>query len=220
MKRREALKNTGLFVGLGLASGTLSSTLFQSCKEAQKMASDVWQPQFIPADLVDMVAEIAETILPATETPGAKDVNVHQYLDMAWNLFYKPEEKEHIKKGLMDFDKNCTAQTGKSFLKLDGPARLAHLSEVEQEAKKEMAAGGPDFWGVPINDDETEEVRQEPAERPVRLQPFWNYVKGNVIQGYFTSEEVGENILNYDPIPGDPIGCMDLEPGMKVYSLS
>ena len=215
MNRRDALKSTGLFVGIGLAGGAITGALFQSCKDAQ--ALDVWTPQFIPADLVDMVAEIAETILPKTDTPGAKDVKVHQFLDAAWNLFYKSEEKAHIMKGLMAFDGECVDATGKSFLDLTPEERLSHLQVVEEAASNDHV---PSFWGIPAKEDEDKEpIRQEPAEYPVVLQPFWTYVKGNVINGYFTSEEIGENVMTYDPIPGDPIACMDMEPGMHAYSL-
>lgn len=219
MKRRDALKNTGLFVGLGLASGAITSAMFQSCNEAQNIGPEVWKPQFIPTELVDMVAEITETILPRTETPGAKDVNVHQFLDAAWNLFYKTEEKAHIKKGLMAFDGECMSATGKSFMDLSGEERLAHLQSIEAEAKTKSGDG---FWGgIPEDEDnaEKEPIRQEPAVTPVRLKPFWTYVKGNTLYAYFNSEEVGENVLTYDPVPGEPIGCMDMDPGMKVYSL-
>jgi len=218
MKRREALKNTGLFVGLGLASGAITSAMFQSCKEAQKMATDVWSPQFIPANLVEMVAEITETILPRTETPGAKDVNVHQFLDTAWNLFYKPEEKAHIKEGLLAFNGTCESATGKSFVDLDAAERLAYLQKVEADAK---TGRGDTFWGIPEEKEgeASKPIRQEPAVEPIKLQPFWNYVKGNTLYAYFNSEEVGENVLTYDPIPGDAIGCLDMDPGMKIYSL-
>lgn len=216
MNRRDALKNTGLFLGLGLAGGAVSSTLFQSCKDAQNMSAAVWSPSFIPANLVDMVAEITETILPRTETPGAKDVNVHQFLDTAWNLLYKPEEKEHIMKGLMAFDGTCKSQTGKSFMDLTTDERTAHLLSVELAAKKEQA----EMWKAnPLPTIDRSKLRQEPADQPIRLQPFWNYVKGNTLRGYFTSEEVGENVLSYLPVPGQYIDCMDLDPEMKIYSL-
>lgn len=218
MKRREALRNTGLLVGLGLTSGVVGSTLFQSCKEAQTMDSGIWKPQFIPADLVEMVAEMTETYLPRTETPGAKDVNVHQFLDTAWAVLYPKEESDHIKKGLLEFAENCKTQTGKTFVELTAEERLAHLTAVQDAYDKDMESAGPAFWGVPI-EDKGKQVRQEPAERPVVLKPFWHYFKNRTLQGYFTSEEVGENVLTYQSVPGDPIACMDLEPGMHIYSL-
>ncbi len=214
MKRREALRNTGLLVGLGLTGGAISSTLFQSCKKAQDIASDIWKPQFIPTDLVDMVVEITETILPRTDTPGAKDVNVHQYIDAAWNLFYKPEEKAHIKKGLLDFNETCKSQTGKSFVDLSVDERTQHLVSVEGTANKEAAEIAE---SLPMID--RSKMRQEPAVNPITLYPFWNYVKGHTLRGYFTSEEIGENVMTYLPIPGQFIPCMDLDPEMKAYSL-
>lgn len=218
MKRREALRNTGLLVGLGLTSGVVTSTIFQSCREAQNLAPDVWKPQFIPTDMVAMVAEMAETLLPRTDTPGAKDVKVHQFLDAAWATLYPKEESIHIKQGLLDFAEDCKKATGKVFLELSPDERLQHLKSVQQAFDEKMKGNGPLFWGIPIEEDK-EQVRQEPAETPLKLKPFWHYFRERTLQGYFTSEEVGENILTYQPVPGDPIACMDLEPGMHVYSL-
>ncbi|MDB4293667.1 gluconate 2-dehydrogenase subunit 3 family protein [Maribacter sp.] len=41
---------------------------------------------------------------------------------------------------------------------------------------------------------------------------------GNQI-GYFSSEEVGKNIFNYDPIPGKFVGCIPLEEVRSAWAL-
>jgi len=93
---------------------------------------------------------------------------------------------------------------------------LSHLTEIDAKSQNDDTEG---FWGIPPDENDKEPVRQEPAVRPVKLDPFWKYVKGNVIYAYFNSEEVGENVLTYDPVPGEAIGCMDMDPSMRVYSL-
>ncbi|MEM8909460.1 MAG: gluconate 2-dehydrogenase subunit 3 family protein [Bacteroidota bacterium] len=40
--------------------------------------------------------------------------------------------------------------------------------------------------------------------------PFYRTLKELTLLGYFASEEVGENILKYDPIPGSYSGCVPL----------
>ncbi|MBT8218201.1 MAG: gluconate 2-dehydrogenase subunit 3 family protein [Bacteroidia bacterium] len=216
MKRRDALKNTGLFVGISLSAGAIS-TLFQSCKEAQ--SADIWKPDFIPEDLVDLVAEIAETILPKTDLPGAKDLKIHQFLDRAWSLFYKPEIKQHIMKGLLAFDDDCKAATGKQYLALSEEERHNYLVELDKQALAIMDDDEEvSFGGRSPQDEPFVPIRAEDAEDDLDFDPFFSYIRGNVLWAYYTSEEIGKNVLTYDPIPGQAIGCMDLEPDMKVYS--
>ena len=40
---------------------------------------------------------------------------------------------------------------------------------------------------------------------------FFAKMKELTLTGYFTSEKVGKEVLNYDPIPGDYKGCRDIE---------
>lgn len=216
MKRRDVIRNTGLFVGLSMSGGAFSA-MFQSCKESQ--AADVWTPEFIPDDLVEMVAEITETILPRTSTPGAKDLKIHQFLDRAWNLFYKPEIKDHILKVMRAFDGECKSDTGKSFLDLNPEERHDYLVKVERITREIVDDDDRSFGGRDPQDEPFIPIRAEDPEDDLDFDPFFKYVKDDALWGYYTSEEIGKNLLTYDPIPGDAIGCIDMEPGMKVYSL-
>ena len=44
-----------------------------------------------------------------------------------------------------------------------------------------------------------------------RSAAFFSPLKAMTITGYFTSEEICSNVLMYDPISGDYIGCYPLE---------
>ena len=52
--------------------------------------------------------------------------------------------------------------------------------------------------------------------------PFFFRMKELTFAGYFLSEEIGENILNYQPIPVDYQGCIPIEEAGNglVWSLS
>ena len=82
-----------------------------------------------------------------------------------------------------------------------------------------------------ISDDETEAVLKE-QKLPIEeiadsqmenytLYKFLLSVKEYTLFGYFTSEKVGEDVLNYDPVPGIQIGCLPIEevPNGRVWSL-
>ena len=43
-----------------------------------------------------------------------------------------------------------------------------------------------------------------------RPQGFFRLFRSATILGYFTSEEVGRNVLHYDPVPGRYEGCLPL----------
>lgn len=50
-------------------------------------------------------------------------------------------------------------------------------------------------------------------------QPFFRKMREMTISGYFTSEEVMKNVLNYDFIPGMWKGCVDIdEVGNRVWA--
>ncbi|HXW07449.1 MAG TPA: gluconate 2-dehydrogenase subunit 3 family protein [Vicinamibacterales bacterium] len=43
-----------------------------------------------------------------------------------------------------------------------------------------------------------------------RDQGFFRLIRSATVLGYFTSEEVGRNVLNYDPVPGRYDGCVPI----------
>jgi len=47
------------------------------------------------------------------------------------------------------------------------------------------------------------------------LYKFLLAVKNYTLLGYFTSEKVGEKVLNYDPISRNHIGCMPIKDVVK-----
>ena len=215
MDRREALKRTGLLMGCSVSASAMSSIL-SGCSPSGT-AVDTWAPSFFSPEHIDLIAEIAETILPATETPGAKDVLVHRFIDLAISKFYTSEEQNHIKSGIADFIDQCQEANGKAFEALEPTARTTFLNEMEKTSRAEAAASRQ--TASRQEDEKTERPRAEPTDPPVRLRPFYSYVKELTLLGYFTSEKVGEEVLTYDPIPGVAIGCMPLEEVGRVYSL-
>ena len=70
MNRRDYIKNTAAALGLTLTGISMSEMLL-SCQTQAKLD---WKPVFFTNNQAALIVEIAETILPKTKTPGAKEM--------------------------------------------------------------------------------------------------------------------------------------------------
>lgn len=178
MDRREALRLSSLLLGGSLSAATISGVL-NGCKADPKLD---WTPAFIPAENAWSLAELCETILPKSNTPGAKDAKVDRFIDVMLKDVYKPEDAERFKAGLIQLDTDAKAKHGKSFAKLTSDQR------------KEM---------VKAMDDELRNRKENPKDKP-----FYDMAKELTITGYCTSEEGATKLLKYLPVPGEYKACI------------
>jgi hypothetical protein len=189
MNRREALKMMGYAVSM-----TAATDLFLSCQSEAKVSLD-WKPAFLSDRQAHILAEVAETILPKTQTPGAKELGVPQFIDkMLKALLTEGDQKEFVE-GLEKLEKDCKAMQGKTFTACTPQERESFLTKIDKEAAS--APTTPSVWGITLGN-------------PIP-PPFFRKLKGMVLFGYFTSEKVGKEVLTYDPVPGDFIGCIPLK---------
>ncbi len=190
MNRREYIKNTALALGLGV-SGVAFSEIFIACAKDAKLD---WKPVFLSTNQAATIAEIAETILPKTKTPGAKELGVPQFIDKMVNDTMDAKGKEQFVKDLDAFNEVCKDKYGKNFVELEPVKREAYLLELE----KENPRSGMNLWGINLEPD---------APKPT----FYKTVKSLTLFGFYTSESIGKNVLVYDPIPGEYMACMPLK---------
>lgn len=191
MNRREALTLTATGFGLALTTSALA-TLLQGCSLD---TPDPWVPQTLSEQQVQDLAAIAETLLPATpDSPGATDVGVHRFVDTLLTHWASPETRTIWleKFGLLQQSITDHAEAS-AFTELDREDQNQILTKVNQRALK----GG----------DRTEPER------------FFLDLKRMIIDSYFSSREVGMNVLAYDPVPGVYQGCVPLAQVGKAWSL-
>lgn len=209
MNRRTALKNLSMSLGYAVAAPTIFNMLSSCTAE-----TNLWTPLFLSSDEKHIVIHLADIILPTNDTPGALDVNVPQFLDLMYHDIEKKAHQDILKHGALIF-----AEKFKS--KFD--------SEVIKGNKEQFETLLASYFK--ISDDATEAVIEEqylPIEKVADSQmenyllyKFLLSVKRYTLFGYFTSEKVGEEILNYDPVPGIQIGCLPIEevPNERAWSL-
>jgi hypothetical protein len=85
-----------------------------------------WQPEFLSPPQGALLAEIVETILPETETPGAKAARVHVFVDLALARCATPEHQQAVLAAL--------DQLGPSFLTLASAARQSSVEHLSPDA--------------------------------------------------------------------------------------
>ena len=121
MKRREAIRTSAFLTGCGLSAGTIAS-IISGCQPEVKEFADT----FLGHDHVSLLAEIVETIIPATDTPGAKDANVHLVIDQ-YVMSNFTEEEQGMFRGAMDMIGDA------GFMKMDTDGREKFLTGIEVE---------------------------------------------------------------------------------------
>lgn len=197
MDRRSALKKTGLLAGAAVAIPTMVS-LVQACKNEPRLA---WKPEFFTKDEAATISMLVEMILPRTDTPGALDVNVDVFLDKVISKTFDLEEQQNMRNEIASFNLRCKEKFGAIFTHLDEPKRIAVL-KAEEKSSGKLNHG---IWGVTIG-------HQEPIG-------FYRSIKSMTIWAYVTSEEIGENVLSYDSIPGNYEPCKPLSEVGNRWSL-
>ncbi|MEZ4826630.1 MAG: gluconate 2-dehydrogenase subunit 3 family protein [Bacteroidia bacterium] len=138
MNRRDAVKQVAILVGGALSVPAVAGIL-QGC-EADTRPD--WIPEFFTIEQADLVAEIAECIIPATDTPGAKDALVHRLIDKLMHLHFLQEDQERFTAGLQAINE----AGGKPFLTLDKETQTEILLSAEKDARTAASSDGKPFF--------------------------------------------------------------------------
>jgi hypothetical protein len=188
MNRRDAIKSSALFLGYAVSTTALSN-LFISCKSEVQLN---WKPVFLSNSQAQLLSEMTERILPRTKTPGAKDLNIDRFIDkMLKDLLSKAEQKDFLA-GLDAFESACKSANGKPFVECTTEQQNAFLVKMDKESTK----FNPSVWGIDLG-------------APIQI-PFFRRVKELTLLGFYTSQDIGEKVLSFLPIPGEYIGCVPL----------
>ena len=106
----------------------------------QEGDATTWTPRLFDTEQAEAVAALAETIIPRTDTPGAR---VHEFIDLELSLD-EPEAPEEFLGGLAWLEAHCEAQHAKSIPELSPAEReelLLGLSDIHDSHPEENEAG-------------------------------------------------------------------------------
>ncbi len=134
MKRRDILKYTALATGAAVAAPLVSSLLAGCRPEAAADASDS-ALQFFSREEFSLVKELADLILPKTDSPSASDVGVHNMIDHMVGKVYPEKDREAYKNG---FAALAGYLNTSGFSKLAPDKKLNLLKELELSRADEL----------------------------------------------------------------------------------
>lgn len=191
MNRRDALGRVALLLG-----GTVvGAELFLSgCKNAPDKNIGAGGTNFSNDDIA-YFDEIAETILPATDTPGAKEAKVGAFWATIVKDCYTEADQKVFLDGMKKLNDACQQKNSKSYMESTPEQRHDLLVALDQEQKDYMAA----------------KKKDDPSH-------YFRMMKELTLWGYFTSEPGATKALRYVQIPGKYVGCIDYKKGDKAWA--
>lgn len=205
--RRKALQ---LFIGsIGALPSLASLSLAQQTAFAEQLhtafntRNGAYVPGALGAHQFEVMARIVDLILPATGTPGAWEVGVHEFIDLLLAHSMLERERKALIEGLAAVDEKCRALHGSSFLELNDAQQIAVLQVLDASANTHRALRtyGPAQAAAGA-------ARPPPASHAVQAVAT---LKQLTLHGYFNSEAVMRKILHTPVIPGRFEGCVPIQ---------
>ena len=140
-----------------------------------------------------LIAEIAELIIPITDTPGAKAAGVPDFINKIVTDCLTEKERVHFYEGLTEVDKNCMEKYGKGFMAASEAERTDILKLAETRA-------------------------MDKDRKLIQGKPFFSQIKELTVTGYFTSEIGATKALRYEAVPGRYDGALPYKKGDKAWA--
>src|SRR3546814_17142037 len=117
MDRREALKQTAILMGGAITASTWTA-MVTGCERPGKITS------FSEENTVNLLSEVAETIIPETDTPGAKAAGWVPFIEMVLHECYEEKDQKLVLKGLAPLKERSKREMGVVFPALSPKNRI------------------------------------------------------------------------------------------------
>ena len=225
--RREAvLRVSALLGGAALIGG---NALLTGCRDdsGDKSITGSFAP--FTADEIAFLDEVADTILPATSTPGAKAAQTGAFMALIVTDSYSLADQKAFREGMEKLNERSREMNKAPFMETTPQQRLSLLEVLDREQKtdadtrredqkkkkeaekfltdqrQEAAADAPDAAAAPA-------ITADPPRHYFRM------MKELALLGYFTSEIGATQALRYTETPGRYDPCVPYTPGEKSWA--
>lgn len=188
MNRRDALERVALILGGTVIGG---AAFLQGCNTQEKKTAGF----SLTKAQIDFLDEVAETIIPSTNTPGAKAAMVGAFMNTMVTDCYTETEQKIFAAGLAELDNSSNHMFNKGFMGITSQQRTSLLNQVNKELKaynESKKDGDPNH--------------------------YFGMMKQLTLLGYFTSEIGATQALRYVAIPGKYEGCVPYKKGDRAWA--
>jgi len=188
MNRRDAINRVAWIFGGTIIGGQL---FIEGCtRPATKDVASLFEKT-----QTDFLGEIADTILPATKTPGAKEAGVGEFIPIMVRDCYTEEDQKVFVEGLTKLEEAANKKYKKNFQQLGAEDRTAFLIELDKE-----------------------QIEYQKNKKEDEPNHYFRMMKELTMLGYFTSELGATKALRYNPIPGRYDGNIPYKKGDKAWA--
>lgn len=190
MERRDVLKLLG-------SATALSAFPFEALTLIQQASAQVAQStalRTLDPHQNATVTTIAELIIPATDTPGAREARVNEFIDLLLTEWFDPAETKEFLAGLANVDTCSQEKFSAAFVDCT-PTQQA-------EVLKQLDAAAMDFAA-----EQKQAMQAHAAPPPMN---FFYQLKKLTLAGYYTSEIGFSQELGRTIIPPSHAGCAPL----------
>jgi gluconate 2-dehydrogenase gamma chain len=216
--RREALARTAMLLGGTLAASTIAGA---QSSTAWLTPSSSWAAKTLSAEQLELVATMAEHIIPRTDTPGARDAGVERFVDSILTDYYAAAERQRFVAGLAEIDARAQQAHGAPFMKTTKAQQISLLTALDRESyppQEVLAKAEPlsserqrmrdslarqASTGPTISDPTraAADAATDPiARRELEKGWFFRRMKELTLLGYYTSEAGATKELKVNPM--------------------
>jgi hypothetical protein len=196
MERRDALRLIGSAAAIPVFSGLGAERLWAIAESTHLRAART-AGAALDAHQLETVAVIAEHILPRTDTPGARDAGVPEFVDLLLAEWYDETERGNFLAGLAAIDASSRVAGGGSFVGLGTVEQLALLEGLDAATTR-----------PPAPDPASHEAPKPAPPAPGSAEATYANLKRLTLYGYFTSKPVMTTVLKTNIWPGRYDGCV------------
>jgi hypothetical protein len=177
MRRREVVR----FLGAALALPFLPSGAEAAIKLGKSLHERLGDVPFrtLNRDQQALVTNIAEMIIPETDTPGATKVKVPEFIDLILTEWASDDERATFLSGLSDIDTRAVAMGSPRFVGLAQGKKVELMTALDSPSTEKMGAAfafrrlkALTVYGY---------FTSKPVEQDIlKMQMFFNGYQGNV----------------------------------------
>lgn len=178
-----------------LATGSLLQlaprNLLAVAREARELVQAQASLRTLNPHQYSTVKTMAEMIIPRTDTPGATDVGVADFIDLLLTEWFDDADRARFLSGLADVDSRSRTRFGKDFAECSVPQQ----SDILTALGKEMA------------EEEKKNTRPSRGRRRRNPENFYAMFRHLTLMAYYTSEAGATQELHFEMIPDRYEGC-------------
>lgn len=186
MNRRKAIGGILALTGIGIGTYTGFNFFYATSNKGQL------------TNYKNVIAALVDVIIPATETPSAKEANVQDFIIDYMETCSSRKEYTNFFNGLNGLQETCLDTYGFHFEKCTPQQQITIVEDLDNTYDASNLFS---------------KIRNKIAGRP-----FYTILKALTVEGYCTSELGATQHLVYEPIPARYNPITTIQPNQKAWA--